>query len=185
MPTQNGNVVFDELLYEVVDGQRVEVAPMGAHENVMASLLMWFLQTFAMPKGLGLAVMETLFDLAAVGRERRPDVAFVSSRRWPLNRLPPRGDNAWKVVPNLAVEVVSPTNTADEIVTKIHDYFQASVELVWVIYPDPGAVYVYESPDRARILKRTDTLDGGQVLPGFQLALAELFKDPMPADETE
>jgi Uma2 family endonuclease len=185
MAMHNGVLFLDEPLYEVVAGRRVEVAPMGAHENVMASSLMWFLQTFAKPHGLGRAVMETLFDLATVGRERRPDVAFVSSQRWPYNRLPPRGENSWKVVPNLAVEVVSATNTADEVLAKIHEYFQAGVELVWVIYPEPGEVYVYESPTSVQILQRADVLDGGRLLPGFKLPLAELFESQTAVDEAK
>jgi Uma2 family endonuclease len=170
-------LIVDEPHYEVVDGRRVELAPMGVHESLIASALMFFLQMFAKPRRLGRAAVEALFDLAPVGRERRPDVAFVSSLRWPYNRLAPRSENAWKVVPNLAAEVVSPSNTADEVLVKIHEYFKAGVELVWVIYPEPGEVYVYESPVAVRVLTRKDVLDGGKVLPGFQLALAELFED--------
>src|SRR5581483_2334226 len=109
--------------------------------------------------------------------QRRPDRAFVSSQRWPHNRRPLRGDNAGKVVPNLAAEVVSPTNTVDEILTKVHDYFRAGVELVWVICPDSAEIYVYESPSNVRVLTRNDVRDGGKVLPGFQTSLAELFQD--------
>jgi Uma2 family endonuclease len=181
MVTESGAAppqIADEALYEVVDGCRVELAPMGIHETWIASALMWLMQTFAHARGLGRAVVEALFDLGpVVGRERRPDVAFVSSQRWQPNRLPPRGDNAWKVIPNLAVEVISPTNTADEVSKKIHDYFRAGVELVWVIYPEPGEVYIYDSPISVRILARTDTLDGGKVLPGFELPLKELFEE--------
>ena len=136
----------DEPLYEVVDGRRVELAPMGVHEGWIASVLIWYLQTFAQSQHLGRAVVEILFDLTPVGKERRPDVAFVSSQRWPYNRVPPRGDNAWKVIPNLTVEVVSPSNTADEIQVKIHEYFQSGVELVWVIYPEHREVYVTNPP---------------------------------------
>ena len=78
---------------------------------------------------------------------------------------------------------MSPTNTTDEVVVKIPEYFQAGVELVWVIYPEPTMVYVYESPVDVRLLARTDALDGGKVLPGFRLALAELFEDETEADE--
>jgi Uma2 family endonuclease len=175
----------DEPLYETVDGHRVEVAPMGAHESLLASTLMGFLQAFARPKRLGRAAVEALFEMAPVGRERRPDVAFVSSERWPHNRLAPRGINAWQVIPNLAAEFVSPTNTADEIMVKIHEYFQAGVQLVWVIYPEPGEVYVYESPTSVRVLTRKDILDGGHVLPGFELPLAELFEEGTTPGEAQ
>ena len=172
--------VVDEPLYEVVDGRRVELPPMGIHESLLASALMACLASFAKAKKLGWTVVEGLFDLAPVGRERRPDVAFVSADRWPYNRLAPRGDNAWKVIPSLAVEVVSPSNTADEILLKIHEYFRSGVELVWVIYPEQAEVYVYESPLKIHVLARTDTLDGGKVLPGFQMRLVELFGEGEP-----
>jgi Uma2 family endonuclease len=167
----------DEPLYEVIDGQRVELPPMGIYQTLLANSLMFYVEMFAKPKKLGRTVVEGLFDLAPVGRERRPDVAFVSSARWAWGRLPPLADNAWSVIPNLAVEVVSPLNTASEIQTKIHEYFRSGVELVWVIYPEHQEVYVYESPIKPHVLTRSDVLDGGKVLPGFQLALAELFGD--------
>jgi Uma2 family endonuclease len=170
-------LVTDEVLYEVIDGQRVEIPRMGAHETWIASIVLGFLQRFADPQKLGRPVVETLFDLGLVGQQKRPDVAFVSSARWPYHRSPPRGEAAWKVVPNLAIEVVSPSNTADEVLVKMHEYFQAGVQLVWVIYPEPGEVYVYESPLSVRVLTRADVLDGGKVLPGFQLPLASLFEE--------
>ena len=88
----------------------------------------------------------------------------------PYNRRPPRGDNAWKVIPNLAIEVVSRSNTADEIVGKIHEYFQSGVELVWVVYPEHGEIYVYESPTKVHVLARNeiksyDDLRGKKVNP--------------------
>jgi Uma2 family endonuclease len=173
------SIVADEPLYEVVDNRRVEIAPMGAHESLLASALVCYLQLWAKPRRLGQAGVEVLFDLAPVKRERRPDVSFVSSNRWPYNRLAPRGNNAWKVVPNLAIEIVSPTNTPDEVQLKIHEYFQAGVELVWVIYPETREVYSYESPQSVRVLTSKDTLDGGKVLPDFQLPLVEFFEDEL------
>jgi Uma2 family endonuclease len=79
-------------------------------------------------------------------------------------------------VPDLAVEIGSPTNLAEEIDNKITDYFQSGVCLVWVFYPDSGRVSVYRSPTQVSILGRTDTLDGGEVLPGFRLPIAQLYK---------
>jgi Uma2 family endonuclease len=65
---------------------------------------------------------------------------------------------------------------AEEIDRKITDYFQAEVRLVWVLYPDSGRVCVYQSPTHVSILERTDTLDGGEVLPGFRLPIAQLYE---------
>ncbi len=175
MGSQGNASVEDVDRYEVIDGVRVEREPMGAFETVLASWLCYLMNGFAAGKKLGLAVNEVLFVLnAARNLHRRPDVAFVSYARWPTSVV--AREPAWNVVPDLAIEIVSPSNFAEEIDRKITDYFQAEVRLVWVVYPDSGRVYVYQSPTRVSILERTDTLDGGDVLPGFRLPIAQLYE---------
>ncbi len=177
------SVVEPDTLYEVVNGERVEFPPMGAFENWVASVLWGFLKDYTKAHRLGRVNAEMLFLLdAASDLQRRPDLAFVSYERWPRNR-PVARTSAWEVVPDLAVEVVSPTNGANEILDKILDYFRTGVRLVWVVYPVPELIHVYESPTSVRILQRGDTLDGGAVVPGFQLPLATWFdegNDPDP-----
>ena len=99
-----------DALYEVINGQPVEIPPMGAFECYVANLLSGALNLFARQHRLGVALVETLFDLGAGFSRRRPDVAFVSRQRWPHRQVP--HDEAWSVVPDLAVEVVSKSNTA-------------------------------------------------------------------------
>lgn len=167
----------DDEHYEVVDGQRVETPRMGTFETGIASDLHGYLWQFAKANQLGKAEVEMLFRIDATrDLQRRPDVAFVSYQRWPRGRRAAPND-AWDVVPDLAVEVISPSNTATEVLTKVHDYFQAGVRLVWVIYPRDVEVYAYESPTTIRVLQRGDDLDGGAVLPGFRLPLATLFEE--------
>jgi Uma2 family endonuclease len=166
----------DEPLFEIIDGERVEIPPMSAFASLIASSLFGLLFPHAQSRGH--LVMETLFRLAGLGRNRRPDIAFVSYERWPRSRPHNKDDNAWDVVPNLAIEVVSPTDLAEELLVKMEEYFRAGVQLVWIVYPKDAQVYVYLSPKDVRILGRADTLDGGIVLPEFHLALADLF----PAD---
>jgi Uma2 family endonuclease len=108
-------------------------------------------------------------------RSRRPDAAFVSFKRWAKNRPLPRDADAWDVVPDLTVEVVSPTDVAEQLQEKIDEYFRAGVSLVWVVYPLRSQVYVYQSPTQVRILTAADELDGGALLPDFRLSLSELF----------
>jgi Uma2 family endonuclease len=111
-PTTNAGTVLApsaDLLYEVVDGQVVELAPMGAYEIRIASVLLMYLETFARQHRLGRAVQEMLFDLITVQQKRRPDVAFVSYDRSPRQRRVPHTE-PWEGVPNLVVEVVSPTD---------------------------------------------------------------------------
>ena len=106
---------------------------------------------------------------------RRPDVAFVSTARWPLDRLIPEAGD-WEVVPDLAVEVVSPTDTMEEVLAKMHEYFEKGVRQVWIVVPMRQQVHVFDSPTRSRILAAVDELDGGELLPGFRLPLARLFQ---------
>ena len=82
---------------------------------------------------------------------------------------------SWDVVPDLAVEVISKTNSANAVARKIEEYFQAGVSLVWVIYPGTSKIYVYDSPTRVRILQLGDELDGEEVIPGFRVPLSTLF----------
>jgi Uma2 family endonuclease len=99
----------------------------------------------------------------------------VTYDRWPY-RTPPEGDPpALDVIPNLAVEVISPTNTMTDMIDKIRDYFFAGVDLVWVIFPQQRLAYVYTSPIETRILTEANELDGGKAVPGFKLPLATLF----------
>jgi Uma2 family endonuclease len=162
-------------LYEFVDGKVVENPPMGAYESVLASLLHDCIGPFARERRLGQVVVETLFLIdPSKGLKRRPDLAFVSVERWPLRRRVPRTE-AWEVVPDLAIEFVSLSNTADEVAEKIEEYFRSAVRQVWVIYPGTGKIYTYDSATSVQILEVGQDLDGGSLLPGFRLPLAVLF----------
>src|SRR5512147_2285554 len=104
-----------DLLYEVVEGRAVEKPPMGAFECWLANVMARVLGTRADAHHLGRVVVEMMFDLRPIlDRERRPDVAFVSAERWPLDR-PVLRTTSWAVVPDLAAEIVGPTNGAAEI----------------------------------------------------------------------
>jgi Uma2 family endonuclease len=167
--------VGDDELYEIIDGKRVRTPPMGVFAVWTAFRLARFLANFA-EENLGRAITEALFHLPApINRDRRPDVALVSYERWGKDRPLPATDNAWDVVPNLATEVVSPTDSVEELEQKIAEYFRADVQLVWVVHPTRSKVHVYQSPTQITVLSKNDVLDGGTVVPGFKLALAQLF----------
>jgi Uma2 family endonuclease len=166
--------VESDLLYEIVDGQIVEKKPMGAYEILLGSFLNTCLDGFARASNCGRAVSEMLFDFGAGLSQRRPDVAYVSYDRWSRQRRVPR-TQAWPVVPELAVEVISPSNTFEEVVNKVHEYFHAGVQHVWVVAPPQQQVYVYQSPSHIRVLNVQDELTGDPFLPGFSLRLSELF----------
>jgi Uma2 family endonuclease len=169
-----------DALYEVVDGQVVELPPMGIYETWIASLLHVQLHLFVAME-LGRAVVEPLFDFTkTLGNKRRPDVAFVSYNRWPRKRQVPFTE-AWDVVPNLAVEVVSPSNMARDVLDKLAEYFQVGVERVWVIYPSQRQIYVYTSSTDVKVFAEGDELTDDALLPGFRLPLNSLFDDTAAA----
>ncbi len=82
--------------------------------------------------------------------------------------------------PNLAIEVVSPTNSANEIVEKIEDYFGSGVERVWVFYPSVAKVYDYQSPSSIRILAPGEVLSHPTMFPGLEIPVADLFPTGVP-----
>lgn len=172
----NGQVVLDEPLYEIINGEFREVEPMGVFAGSIANVLCFLLNQHAFPRRLGFAFVEVVFDLMPGKPNRRPDVAFVTKENLAKSPLPVGQDPAaWKVVPSIAVEVISPTNMAAAVEEKIVEYFNAGVELVWVIYPLQERIYVHESPSQARVLGINDELESGSVLPGFRLKIADLF----------
>ncbi len=175
-PTALAPTIPDDMLYEVVDGQVVEKT-MGAFETGIASLLVEILGPFARKNRLGRFFGEMLFRIdLSQDLQRRPDVAFVSHARWPYNRRVPDVP-VWDMVPDLAIEVLSPSNTAFAVHRKIHDYFKAGVARVWVVYPEQAEVYIYSTPQQVQVVGVGQELDGGDLLPGFRLPVAVLFED--------
>jgi Uma2 family endonuclease len=161
--------------YEVVDGKIVENPPMGARESILASFLLGLISPIARSNRLGWVVNETLFMIDPARKlKRRPDVAFVSAERWSLKLQVPASET-WDVVPDLTVEVISESNSANAVARKIDEYFKAGVRTVWVIYPSTNKIYVYDSPTQVRILQLGDELNGEGIIPGFHVPLSALF----------
>lgn len=177
----------DDRVFEIVNGVPCEVEPLGASDSLLASELLFRIHRFARQHMLGLAVIETMFLLKRNPvLQRKPDIAFVSKGRRPRGPIPRQA--AWEVAPDLAVEVVSPTNLADEVDAKVVEYFEAGVRLVWVLFPETRRMYIYESLERMRAIGVNDQLDGGDVLPGFSVRLGDLFAtldDPNDAPPIE
>ncbi|SRR5579883_2235348 len=164
----------EKRLYELVDGILVEKA-MGFRESVLAMALIAFLRGFVRPRNLGLVAGEGGMMRLAPGLVRIPDVSFISWDHIPGRRMPtePIPD----LYPDLAVEVLSTSNTAAEMLRKCREYFAAGARLVWLIDPVARTVAVYTAPERWTVLDESQTLDGGDVLPGFILPLRDLFTE--------
>jgi Uma2 family endonuclease len=161
-------------LCELIDGVLVE-KPMGYSESVLASFLIELLNAFVRPRNLGLVTAPNGTIRLWAGRVRMPDVAFTSWDRMPNRRRPP--EPIPTLAPDLAVEILSLSNTREEMRLKRQDYFRAGVRLVWEVDPDARTVSVYTAPEGPIVLTAADTLDGGAALPGFTVPLRELFAE--------
>jgi Uma2 family endonuclease len=161
-------------LCELVEGILVEKG-MGYIESVLAIAIGVFLHDFVRPRKLGFVTGEAGTVQLMAGLVRIPDVAFTSADRLPRRRLPKKPIP--NLVPNLAVEVLSASNTKAEMAVKRQEYFSTGVQLVWEVDAIARTVAVYTTPDQVTVLTEADTLTGGDVLPGFTLRLSELFAE--------
>ena len=161
-------------LCELVDGVLVEKT-VGIYESNLASRLIYFLNAFVLKLELGVVTAPDGMMRLAAGLVRIPDVSFISWNQLPGRRVPrvPIADLA----PDLAVEVISPGNTAREMERKREEYLAAGVRLVWYVLPEQHEVHVYTA-DRHDVLTIDHEISGGDVLPGFTLPLRQLFEKP-------
>jgi Uma2 family endonuclease len=159
--------------YELVDGVLVE-KPMSELASYLALELSYFLRAFLARHDLGYLTGADGARRLMRGLVRIPDVSFVRWERLPRRGLVPDEPIA-ALAPDLAVEVLSPSNTAGEMRRKLKDYFLATTQAVWVIDPKGRTVTVYDAPDKSTRFSEEETLTGGSLLPGFELPLRELF----------
>jgi Uma2 family endonuclease len=159
---------------ELVDGVLVEKT-MGYVESLLAMAIGEFLRRFVREHKLGIVLGEGGTLRILPDQVRIPDVCFLSWERFPDGKLPKTPIPT--VAPDLAVEVLSEGNTEAEMRRKLQDYFAAGVRLVWYIDPRARTATVYTSPQDFAVLGENDILAGGDVLPGFELPLRELFAE--------
>ena len=163
----------DQNIYcELIDGVLVEKA-LGQYESRIAMLLGYFLLRYLEENDIGVVHGSDSPHRFYAGQIRYPDVAFVSCDRLPGGRPTHEPIAPW--VPNLAVEVISQSNTRQEMRDKVELYFASGVELVWYVYPSTKTVDVYTSPEDVTTLNVEDSLDGLHVLPGFTLSIRKWF----------
>jgi Uma2 family endonuclease len=167
----------DEIMCELVDGTLVEKA-VGYLESTVAGWLIHLLYEFMNGRDLGVIGGEGGFLRLEEGLVRGPDVTFIRRERLPGGEIP---DDAYPdVAPCLAVEVLSRGNTPEEMARKRREYFRTGTELVWQIDPRTREIEVFTAPEAGRTLGESDTLDGGNVLPGLALPVGRVFEQ-LPA----
>lgn len=160
--------------YELLRGELVTMPPTGFDHGIVSMGAGWHLKNYVRETDAGEVVMEVGFVLSRNPLTvLAPDVAFVRRDRVPD---PAARAGFVEMAPDLAVEVVSPSNTAAALQDKILTYLEAGVRLVLVLEPTRRVATVH-TPDRlARTLLADETFDGGEVLPGFKVLVADLFR---------
>ncbi|HET6572491.1 MAG TPA: Uma2 family endonuclease [Fimbriiglobus sp.] len=174
-----GSATEDDLLRapkptcELIDGVLVE-KPMGSRESLLGVYVARLIGNHVESSDLGVVLGEAGHIRVAPGQIRAPDATFIPWSAFPGSEIP-EDEAFWAVAPGLVVEVLSPTNTDAEMDRKLRELFAAGCKLAWLIDPRSRSARVFTSPTKTKELGPDGVLDGGRVLPGFKLALADLF----------
>jgi len=160
--------------YEIVDGQPEEKLMDGARPGGVGVRLIIRLGLHVEANKLGgVYGPDTTFKIG--NNERLPDVSFVSASRIPEAGEP---EGIWPIAPDLAVEIISPNDLFEKVISKVGEYFAAGVRQIWLISPEHKSVIVYHSPTQTTILSEADEITDDDLLPGFRCRVAELFQNP-------
>jgi Uma2 family endonuclease len=150
------------------------MSPTGYEHSRLAAEITGILRDFVKPRGLGAVtgseggfVIERNPDTV-----RAPDVGFIRSDRLPAKKL----SGFFEGPPDLAVEILSPSDRASEVVAKVQDWLRAGCRAVWVVDPETETIAVHESKDRIFELGLSDTLSGGNVLPELNVLVRDIFR---------
>jgi Uma2 family endonuclease len=156
--------------YELVEGRLIRMPPASFLSSVVAATILRIIGNFVVERGLGLCAgadggvrLKPNPDTV-----RAPDVSFVRAERIPAGGLTA---GYWPGAPDLAVEVLSPSDRYPEVQRKVQEYLDAGTRLVWVVDPESRTATVFHADGRSTFLAAEDVLDGEDVLPGFRLPL--------------
>jgi len=169
---QYNESLFRTAICELVDGTLVE-KPVGWEESAIAILIACFIGNFVKPRRLGTVLGSDGMLRLVPGLMRAPDVSFIARGR--LKRYKRGGERYPSIGADLAVEVISKSNTKPEIVRKMTEYFAAGTRLAWVVDPKTETVRVHRAPKTFVVLRAGDVLDGGDVIPGLLIPVKDLF----------
>lgn len=160
--------------FERIDGEIIELMPAGIYAGVVTNLIATFVTVFVLAHRLGfVSSAEAGYDMSE-DDTFAPDIAFVSRQR--QTEIPQTGFNP--IPPDFAVEVVSPSDLEhrkERIEKKLAKYREIRIPLLWYAYPNRKEVDVYVNGEFVKTVGIDGTLDGGGVLPGFTLAVCDIF----------
>jgi Uma2 family endonuclease len=156
--------------YELSDGELIVTPSSSSFHNEICDRLIARLLDFLDKHPLGRVISETDVQLSE-STVRRPDVAFVSDER--LQGVD-RHHTPLAAVPNLVIEIVSPTDRAADLMKKVSEYLKAGVQAVWLFYPSLFQTYRYAN-ERTQCLTAGDEFVEPGLLPGFTLKISEIF----------
>jgi Uma2 family endonuclease len=160
----------DGMRHELDEGDLISMPPpLGRHGKISVKIS-FLLTGFVDPRSLGDVFVESGFRLNH-DTVRSPDVSFIRAER--VRTMDP--DRRFEGGPDLAVEVISPSETASDIAHKVSQYLRTGVQVVWVVYPRDSSIHVFESSGAARVLGSGDLLEAPTVLPGFSVRVSQIF----------
>lgn len=159
--------------YELVRGEVIEKVPTGGVHGVVVGFTYLMLTLFSRSSGAVTGLESGFFLEHDPDVLRGPDVFYVRRERIPAGGVPTK---FWEIAPDMAVEVVSPSESAAEVQNKIMDYLAAGTEQVWVVFPEARTVTVHTADNLARTYRAVETFEGSGVLEGFSCPIKAFFE---------
>jgi Uma2 family endonuclease len=157
--------------FELIEGQIVEKMPTQEH-GIIAGAIITAINVWQKPNRIGRAAVEARYRAPGdIHNDRIPDVSFIADLSIPVVR-----EGVVDRLPDLAVEIKSPSDTFQSMTESARYYLANGVRMVWLIYPKQKLIEVLTVNDR-QLLTIEDKLDGGTVLPGFRIAVSEIFEE--------
>lgn len=165
--------------YELVEGQLITLAASKLLHGNVSTRAAAALSLFNMyhKSGTVVAAGTGFYTRGDDLTVRAPDVAFISYKRLPSEKLAEAEEDFGKVAPDLVVEVISPGERRGKIMQKVQEWLDFGVLVIWVVYPKRRQVHLYTASREPQILTADDTLNGGEILPGFETPVRALFED--------
>jgi Uma2 family endonuclease len=164
----------DGVRHEISEGELITMPPPKSLHTLIALVILEALQAYLKQRGGARAFPEAGYVLSRDPLSiRQPDVSVLSTER--IQSTAP--DDYFEGAPELAVEVVSPSDSAEDLDVKVEQYLQSGAKQVWILYPKTKRIHVFQPDSQVRVLDGMQTLEGGDLLPGFSMKVVEVFSE--------